>query len=155
MTEAISIVAQLHDDYLCCKTAFQNARSEAAAIAEAVQSRLQSARERDAARQFELEAIAADLERSPTIRGLAERELEHLAATVYAPSGAEQAAFEAATQTARQAIGDAQQIQSTIRAALADLDKVVKQIRASTLGDSDLELLPRWIESVEREFSRI
>lgn len=155
MTEAIIIVAQLHDDYLCCKTAFQNARVEAATIAEAVQSRLQSARERDAARRSDLEAIATDPERSPTIRRLAERELEHLAATVYAPSEVEQAAFEAATQTARQAISDARQIQTSLRAALADLDKAVKQIRAATLGDPDLELLPRWIESVERDFSRI
>ncbi len=155
MNEAISIVAQLHDDYEACKAAFQSARSEAAAIAEAVQSRLQSARERDAARRSELEGIAADPERSPTIRGLAERELEHLAATVYAPAEAEQAAFEAATQTARQAISDARQIQTRLRAALADLDKIVKQIRAATLGDPDLELLPRWIESTERDFARI
>lgn len=155
MTEAISIVAQLHDDYLCCKTAFQNARVEAATIAEAVQSRLQSARERDAARRSELEAIATDPERSPTIRGLAEKELEHIAATVYAPSEAERAAFEAAAQTARQAISDARQIQTSLRAALVDLDRAVKAIRAATLGDPDLELLPRWIESVERDFSRI
>jgi len=155
MTEAIIIVAQLHDDYLCCKTAFQNARVEAATIAEAVQSRLQSARERDADRRSELEAIAADPERSPTIRGLAEKELEHLAATVYAPAEAEQAAFEAATQTARQAISDARQIQTSLRAALADLDKEIKAIRAATLGDPDLELLPRWIESVERDFARL
>lgn len=155
MTEAISIVAQLHDDYLCCKTAFQNARSEAAAITEAVQSRLQSARERDAARRSELEAIAADPERSPTIRGLAEQEIEHITTTTYAPTDAERQAFEAAAGAARQAIGDAQQIQSTIRAALADLDRAVRAIRAATLGDPDLELLPRWIESVERDFARL
>lgn len=155
MNDAISVVSQLHTDYMACKAAFQSSRSEAATIAEAVQSRLQRARERDAARRSELEAITADPERSPTIQGLAEKELEHIAATVYAPSEAEQAAFEAAAQTARQAISDARQIQTSLRAALADLDKEIKAIRAATLGDPDLELLPRWLESVERDFSRI
>lgn len=155
MNDAISVVSQLHTDYMACKAAFQSSRSEAATIAEAVQSRLQRARERDAARRSELEAITADPERSPTIQGLAEKELEHIAATVYAPAEAEQAAFEAATQTARQAISDARQIQTSLRAALADLGKAVKQIRAATLGDPDLELLPRWIESVERDFARL
>lgn len=155
MNDAISVVSQLHTDYLACKDAFQNSRSEAATIAEAVQSRLQSARERDAARRSELEAIAKDPERSPTIRGLAERELELITAMTYEPSEAEQQAFESATVAARQAIHDAQQIQTSLRAALADLDKAVKQIRAATLGDPDLELLPRWIESVERDFARL
>lgn len=126
MTEVLAIVAQLHADYAACKDAFQNARFEAVAIAEAAQSRLQSARERDAARRSELEAIAADPERSPTIRGLAERELELIAATAYAPSDTEREAFEVAAGAARQAIHDARQIQTSLRAALADLDKEIK-----------------------------
>ena len=64
MNDAISVVSQLHTDYTACKAAFQSSRSEAAAIAETVQSRLQNARERDAARRSELEAIAADPEYS-------------------------------------------------------------------------------------------
>lgn len=155
MNDAISVVSQLHTDYTACKAAFQSSRSEAAAIAETVQSRLQNARERDAARRSELEAIAADPERSPTIRGLAERELELIAATAYAPSDTEREAFEVAAGAARQAIHDARQIQTSLRAALADLDKEIKAIRAATLGDPDLELLPRWIESVERDFARL
>ena len=148
-------VQQLHADYTTCKQAFHIAKSEAEAVRSATAGRLQVARNQAAARIVELQSVMEDICRSTTIRALAADELETLRETVYTPTEAEETAFESAVQTAQQAISDAREAKREMRDALTALSADIQAIRAEVLGDSDLDLMPRWIDGEERNFDRL
>ena len=152
---AFEKVQQLHGDYKACKSAFRAARAEAEAVRSATAGRLQAARNQAAARSVELQTTIEDICRSATVRALAADELETLRETVYTPTEAEETAFESAVQTAQQAISDAREAQREMRDALTALSADIQAIRAEVLGDSDLDLMPRWIDGEERNFDRL
>lgn len=146
-------IAQLKEDYAITRGQLMGAHNSARDIVGAVRSRLEADREQTAARTTQLEAQAADPERSETVRRVAEMELTRLRSRTVAATAEETAAFEEQLAICETAKKDAVKIQQQMRTALSEVDKEIKAIRAAVLGDQQIGLSDTWADGCRRDFA--
>lgn len=142
-------------DFTATAQAVKDANTEQGAVLNAVRERIAAERRRAEERKAELQATVADGSRSATVRSLAQRELDELAAASYGPTIEECAAFDATTQAGVQAVADLRRTKEALRAAFADARAELEKLRGETVGTVDIDLLERWVAGKQDEFDRL
>ena len=153
--EKLDAALTLAVDFTATAQAVTDAHREQGAVLNAVRERIAAERRRAEERRAELQGTVADSSRSATVRSLAQRELDELAAASYSPTVEERTAFDAATRTGAQAVADLRTARTALRDALADARGELERIRGETIGKTDLVIMERWIVGKQDEFDRL
>ena len=152
---AFERLSQLRNDYVAAWNAVNAARQTAKDITAAARERLEAEKAQTAARIAELEEVASDLERTATVRRMAEADLLELRERTFSPNTAETAAFMNELATAQQAYEDLRQLKDEVKSALAAAEKELAEIRGAVLGDQNLVLIPRWLDGERAAFEKL
>lgn len=153
--KAFERVEQLHDDYLLTLAGVREASSNLQFLKNAIRERIETDRTNTLLKINRLEAQAADTSRPESVRRLAAAELEKLKEMTFAPTEAEKQAFLSEIENMEAGRVDLVNLSGSMRESLKAAETELATMRAATLGDSTLSLLPNWISGEERFFENL
>ena len=146
---------QLHKDFTITLAAYDAARHETKDMISATSERLQMEKDIAASRAAELEQTANDPDRSDTVRRVAAVELEKIRKQRVAATPEEQTAVAELINQQLTAITDLKHLQGEVRATIRAAKEQIETIRAKVLGSWDVDMAPKFINDLEKEFARL
>lgn len=127
-------------DFDACMVEYRDSQKKMQEIKETYQARIAAQRRYADDRTKTLEAILRDASRTETARKMAQKELSSLEDCTYSPTQDEIAEYDEAKETAHAAIADLKKVIDDVRVSFVAAEKEIAKAKADTLNDSSFDI---------------